>query len=97
MSDQILGRVDGTQDVGHLDLKGGDRSCGSEQHTAGWKVLKGARLLTGRSLDVLCSCLMLWLKVLCEQTHATRWERSTTHRRHGNNTATANTHTDTAI
>lgn len=69
-------------------------------NTAGSKGLTGARLLTGRSLDVLCSCLMLWLKVLCEQTHTTQarsWERSTTRRRHGNNTATTNTHTDTAI
>lgn len=99
MSDQILGRIDGTQDVRHLDLKRRDRSCGREQHTAGWKVLKGVRVLTGRSLDVLCSCLMLWLRVLCEQTHTTRvrsWEHSTTRRRHGNNTATTNTHTDTA-
>lgn len=72
MSDQILRCVDGTQDVRHLDLKnvetGHTHSTRTHAGSDGTR-LKGVCLLTGRSLDVLCSCLMLWLRVLCEETH----------------------------
>lgn len=70
VSDQILRRIDGAQDVGHLDLE--KEGSGGRSQAGGSERVKGARVLTGRSLDVLCSCLMLWLRVLCDKhTHHT--------------------------
>lgn len=57
MSDQVLGCIDGTQDVCHLDLKGGDGSRGNRQH-ARWdrtseRRVSAHRQVAGRPLQLL--------------------------------------------
>lgn len=103
MCDEVLCCIDGTQDICDFDLK---RSFDKNQindsillkinytdNTVG--------LLTGRSLDILCSCLMLWLSALCVRTRGvtkqnkcmSRYSLKSGPLRHNiNNAAITNTH-----
>lgn len=80
MSDEVLCCIDGTQDICDLGLKREIHltiervilQCLMSSWFVVWpdinntvQELLPVWLLTGRSLDILCRCLILWLRVLC--------------------------------
>lgn len=73
MSDEILCSINGTKDVGDFDLDTKKLGFNVVTHTlfphhVDNKIILyniTYYLLTGRSLDILCSCLILWLRELC--------------------------------